>query len=67
MQDLESGLHLIIRSDISHSRIITGHKFDALKEWLRILVKVRYQYFLSKNETLNNSILIRSIFLDEMW
>lgn len=40
MQDLESGLHLIIRSDISHSRIITGHKFDALKEWLRILVKV---------------------------
>lgn len=48
MQDLESGLHLIIRSDISHSRIITGHKFDALKEWLRILVKVRYHYFLSK-------------------
>lgn len=40
MQDLESGLHLMLRSDIAHFKSITGVKLDALKEWLRVLTKV---------------------------
>lgn len=40
MHDLESGLHLMLRSDISHSRTIGGHKLQALKEWMRVLAKV---------------------------
>lgn len=40
MQDLESGLSLMLRSDISHYKIISGEKFIALKEWIRILAKV---------------------------
>ena len=46
MQDLESGLNLMLRSDISHSKMISGEKFDALKEWIRILAKVGlFQFF----------------------
>lgn len=44
MQDLESGLHLMIRSDISHSGLISGPKMAALKEWIRILAKVRNSF-----------------------
>ena len=40
MQDLESGLHLMLRSDIAHYKSISGVKLDALKEWLRVLTKV---------------------------
>jgi hypothetical protein len=41
MPDLESGLHLMLRSDISHTRMISGRKMEALKEWIRILAKVK--------------------------
>lgn len=40
MHDLESGLNLMLRNDISRSKLITGEKLKALKEWLRVLVKV---------------------------
>lgn len=39
MQDLESGLHLMLRNDIARLKLITGEKLKALKEWLRVLVK----------------------------
>jgi hypothetical protein len=40
MQDLESSLNVMIRSEIPHSKLINGEKLDALKEWMRILANV---------------------------
>lgn len=40
MQDLESGLTMMIRSDIAHSKLISGKKLAALRDWISILVKV---------------------------
>jgi hypothetical protein len=40
MQDLESGLHLMLRSDVARSKLITGEKMKALKDWLYVLAKV---------------------------
>lgn len=40
MQDLESGLHMMLRSDISHAKLISGKKLEALREWINILAKV---------------------------
>lgn len=40
MQDLESGLNQMLRSEISHSKLIGGAKLKALKEWMRVLSKV---------------------------
>lgn len=40
MQDLESGLHYMLRSEITRLTPISGEKLTVLKEWLRILVKV---------------------------
>ena len=46
MHDLESGLTLMFRNDISRCKLITGEKLKALKEWLRVLVKVNIFYFI---------------------
>ena len=40
MKDLESGLNIMLRSDIGNFKSISGEKLDALKEWLRILKNV---------------------------
>ncbi len=40
MQDLESGLSLMLRSDIATQKFISGEKMEALKEILRVLVEV---------------------------
>lgn len=40
MQDLESGLHLMLRSDIAHSKLISGKKLTALRVWINILASV---------------------------
>jgi hypothetical protein len=40
MQDLESCLNVMIRSEIPHMRLISDEKLTALKEWMRILAKV---------------------------
>ena len=40
LQDLETALHLILRSDIAKVSLITGSKMIALKEWMRVLLKV---------------------------
>ncbi len=39
MQDLESGLSLMLRSDVAANKFITGEKLSALKEVVRVLVK----------------------------
>lgn len=40
MQDLESSLNVMLRSEIGHHKAIDGEALVALKEWLRILNKV---------------------------
>ena len=40
MKDLESGLNVMLRSDIGNFKAINGEKLNALKEWLRVLNKV---------------------------
>ena len=45
MRDLESGLHIILRSDIGNFKSINGEKLSALKEWLRVLDKVYIVFF----------------------
>lgn len=40
MQDLESNLNVMLRSEITHVKLISGEKFKTLKEWLRVLSKV---------------------------
>ena len=42
MQDLESSLNVMIRSEIPRSKLINGEKLDALKEWIRVLSAVIY-------------------------
>ena len=44
MQDLEAGLNLLIRSDIAHSKLISGKKLAALREWINLLANVNYRY-----------------------
>lgn len=39
MQDLESSLNVLLRSDIARLNVINGDKLEALKAWLRVLVK----------------------------
>jgi thiol oxidase len=39
MQDLESALHLLIRSDITHTKLISDKKLKALKDWISVLAK----------------------------
>ena len=41
MQDLESSLNVMIRSEIPHAKLISGDKLVALREWMRILAKVK--------------------------
>ena len=45
MQDLESGLSYMLRSEVSLIKFISGEKLLALKEFLRILVKVGFIAF----------------------
>lgn len=74
MQDLESGLSYMLRSEVSLIKFISGEKLLALKEFLRILVKffpgrkpVRnyltylYENIKNKNEITGNqwSILVK--------
>ncbi|RMZ97550.1 sulfhydryl oxidase 1-like [Brachionus plicatilis] len=40
MQDLETGLHLMIRNEIPHSSIILGEELYALRRWIRTLALV---------------------------
>lgn len=40
MQDLESGLHLMLRGDVARSKLLKGEKLNALKDWLHVLTKV---------------------------
>jgi hypothetical protein len=40
MQDLESGLSYMLRSEVSRLTPISGENLNILNEWLRILVKV---------------------------
>ena len=48
MQDLESGLHYMLRSEVSRLTPISGENLNILNEWLRILVKVRIiSYFIA--------------------
>ena len=51
LQDLETALHLILRSDIAKVSLITGSKMIALKEWMRVLLKVEIIFciFMFKN------------------
>ena len=42
MQDLESSLNVMIRSEIPHMKLISDEKLSALKEWTRILAKVSF-------------------------
>jgi hypothetical protein len=44
MVDLESGLNIMLRSDIGNFKSINGAKLAALKEWLRILKTVNTNY-----------------------
>jgi thiol-disulfide isomerase/thioredoxin len=39
MDDLESGLNFMIRSDMSNFKSLEGDQLEALKQWLRVLVK----------------------------
>lgn len=41
MQDLESSLNMILRYEVPRTKLITGDRIDALKKWLKTLVKVR--------------------------
>ena len=51
MNDLESGLNIMLRSDIGNFKSISGDKLEALKEWLRILKNVNKikHFFLIQN------------------
>ena len=40
MEDLESALNMMIRTDMSSSKQLRGPKLAALKDWLRVLSKV---------------------------
>lgn len=40
LQDLETALHLMLRSDIAKKSFINGTELAALKDWIRILTKV---------------------------
>jgi len=45
MVDLESGLNIMLRSDIGNFKSINGEKLTALKEWLRILKTVTIKLY----------------------
>lgn len=40
MQDLESSLNVMLRSEIGHHKAIDGEALVALREWMRVLNKV---------------------------
>ena len=69
MQDLESGLTIMLRSDIGNFKSITGEKLNALKEWLRILNK----YFPARMQVKNflkriyNNVSQLAVLTNEEW
>jgi thiol oxidase len=49
LEDLETALHFMLRSDVAKVSLITGSKMISLKEWIKVLLKVFFFSIIIKN------------------